>query len=59
MGRKFEYLVLNESNVNEEELLCAFGVEGWELVSAVQPRVSVPVKFYFKREFFDETKTKI
>ena len=57
MDRKFEYLVLNESDIVEEERLCAFGVEGWELVSAVQPRVSVPVKFYFKREYFDETKT--
>ena len=59
MGRKFEYRGMDIDLVatHAEYYLNKLGGDGWELVAVVQPRVSVPPVFYFKREL-DEPRTK-
>lgn len=49
--KKFEYKVLEESFLCEKELNY-WGIDGWELVSIIQPYGEV-AKFYFKREIVE------
>ena len=51
MDRKFEYKVIKD-DLSEAEL-DELGLSFWELVTVVQPRVSVTPCFYFKRKLIE------
>ena len=53
MAKKFEYKIVQDDEIHNEEDLTILGKEGWELVSAIcyqTNRIWDNKTFYFKRD---------